>query len=137
MNEHELRFLDPWREWIIGTARIMLGLLLLEHGTIKHLNFPEHAMNAVTLTQPSGIAGLLELVFGTLLVIGLFSRLSAFLLSGVAASAYFIVYAQKGFFPFLNGGESAVIYAFALLVLAAVGPGRLAIDNIRSRQVTA
>ena len=129
MSLLELNFLNPLREWILGITRIMFGLLLLEHGTIKHLNFPEHPMNAVTWTQLSGIAGILELIFGALMVVGLFSRFSAFVLSGVAASAYFIVYAGKGFFPFLNGGESAVIYAFALLVLAAFGPGKLALDN--------
>lgn len=128
-----LTFLNPLREWILGLTRIMFGLLLLEHGTIKHLNFPEHPMNGVTLTQLSGIAGILELVFGLFLTIGLLSRFSAFVLSGMSACAYFIVYAPKGFFPFLNGGEPAVLYAFALLVLAAYGPGKLAIDNIRAK----
>lgn len=128
-----LNFLNPLREWILGISRIMFGLLLLEHGTIKHLNFPEHPMNAVTVSSLGGIAGVLELVFGTLMVVGLFSRLSAFMLSGLAACAYFITYAPKGFFPFLNGGESAVIYAFGLLVLAAYGPGKLALDNRGSK----
>ncbi|MBN9669402.1 DoxX family protein [Labrenzia aggregata] len=127
----DLNFLNPVREWILAAARIMFGLLLLEHGTIKHLNFPEHPMNAVTWFQLSGVAGILELVFGTLLAVGLFARLSAFVLSGLAACAYFIAYAPKGFFPFLNGGESAVIYAFGLLVLAAYGPGKLALDSLR------
>lgn len=128
----ELTFLNPLRGWILGLTRIMFGLLLLEHGTIKHLNFPEHPMNGVTFTQLSGIAGILELVFGTLLIIGLYSRLSAFILSGLSACAYFIMYAGKGFFPFLNGGELAVVYAFGLLVLAAFGPGKLALDNKRA-----
>ena len=123
-----LEFLTPLREWILGLTRIMFGLLLLEHGTIKHLGFPEHPMNAVTLTSLSGIAGVLELVFGVLLTLGVASRLSAFVLSGLSACAYFIVYAPKGFYPFLNGGESAILYAFALLVLAAYGPGKLALE---------
>ena len=133
MEMLELRFLDPVREWILGAARIMFGLLLLEHGTIKHLNFPEHPLNAIPLFQLAGIAGILELVFGVLLAIGLYSRFSAFVLSGVSAFAYFIAYAPKGFFPFLNGGESAILYAFGLLVLAAFGPGALALDNNRSK----
>ena len=128
-----MKFLDGFASQILSVARIMLGLLLLEHGTIKHLNFPEHGMNAVTLNSLSGVAGVLELIFGSLLVIGLFSRFSAFLLSGLSACAYWIVYAKNGFFPFLNGGESAVVYTFALLVLAAYGPGTWSIDAIRAR----
>lgn len=89
-------------------------------------------MNAVSFTDLSGIAGILELILGALLIIGLYARFSAFILSGLCACAYFLVYAPKSFFPFLNGGESAIVYAFALLVLAAYGPGKLAIDNLRS-----
>ncbi|SFI14304.1 DoxX family protein [Albimonas pacifica] len=131
MSFLDLKFLDPLRPWIVGATRIVLGLLLLEHGTIKHLGFPEHPMNAVGLFQLSGVAGVLELIFGTLLAIGLYARFSAFILSGLSAFAYFIMYAPKGFYPFVNGGESAVIYCFALLMLAAVGPGALAVDALR------
>lgn len=130
-------FLTPFAPQLRSIARIMFGLLLLEHGTTKHLNFPVHPMNSVTVNQLAGVAGLLELIFGALLVIGLFSRLSAFILSGLAAFAYFIAYAGKGFFPILNGGELAIVYAFALLWLAAEGPGPWALDAIRGGKARA
>lgn len=110
-------------------ARIMLGLLVLQHGTIKHLNIPvNERMNAIGFDSLPGIAGIFELVCGTLLILGLYSRLSAFLLSGLTACAYFIVYAGKGFFPISNGGELAAVYCFAFLWLAAQGPGPWSLD---------
>lgn len=124
-------FLARFEPQFHAMARIMIGLMLLEHGTVKHLDFPEHGMNAVTLTSLSGIAGLLELVLGACLVLGLFTRVAAFLLSGVAACAYWIVYAKNGFFPIVNGGEAAVVYSFALLWLAGAGAGPWSIDALR------
>ena len=129
-----MSFLAPFAPHLRSLARIMLGLMLLEHGTVKHLGFPEHPMNAVSVTALPGIAGVLELVFGSLLVLGLFTRFSAFILSGLAACAYFIMYAGKGFFPIVNGGELAVVYAFALLWLAAEGPGPVSIDAALARR---
>lgn len=128
-----MSFLDPFRSWILSAARIVLGLLLVEHGTIKHFGFPDHPLNDTPLLSLTGIAGIFELVFGALLVLGLFARFSAFILSGLCASAYFLIYAPNGFYPFLNGGESAVTYCFALLVLAAYGPGILSLDTLRKR----
>ena len=133
-GDDPMTFLAPFAPYARSLARIMLGLMLLEHGTVKHLGFPEHPMNAVSIAALPGIAGVLELVFGTLLILGLFSRLSAFLLSGLSACAYFIMYAGKDFFPIVNGGELAVVYAFALLWLAAEGPGPLSLDALRARR---
>ncbi len=114
--------------------RIMAGLLLLQHGTTKVLDFPESQMSAVPLTTPAGIAGVIELVFGALLVVGLFSRLSAFILSGLTAAAYFMVHAPQGFFPLLNGGELAALYCFGFLYLAAGGPGPISVDAARGKR---
>jgi putative oxidoreductase len=80
-----------------------------------------------------GIAGVIELVFGLLLVIGLFSRLSAFILSGLTAVAYFIAHMPLGFFPLLNGGELAALYSFGFLYLAAAGPGPWSVDAMRGQ----
>ena len=119
-----------------GVMRIILAALIVEHGTTKHLGFPEHKMNAVPLESLSGVAGVIELLFGGLLLIGLFSRFSAFVLSGLCACAYWIVYAKNGFFPIVNGGELAIVYCFAFLYLAAAGPGSWALDGLTGSKKT-
>jgi putative oxidoreductase len=78
-----------------------------------------------------GAAGLIELVGGALLVIGLFTRMTAFLVSGMLAVAYFHAHAPQGFFPILNGGELAALYCFVFLYLAAAGGGAWSVDRLR------
>jgi putative oxidoreductase len=78
-----------------------------------------------------GAAGLIELVGGVLLVIGLFTRLTAFVVSGMLAVAYFTVHAPQGFFPILNGGELAALYCFVFLYLAGAGGGPWSVDRMR------
>lgn len=112
----------------------MSGLLLLQHGTAKFLNFPEGPMNNASPLTLSGAAGLIELVFGVLLVIGLFTRFSAFIASGMTAVAYFYAHAGRDFFPILNGGELAVLYSFVFLYLAAAGGGPWAVDAVTRRE---
>jgi putative oxidoreductase len=112
----------------------MSGLLVLQHGTTKVLDYPVGPMNAAPLTGLSGIAGFIELVFGTLLVVGLQSRIAAFVLSGLAAAAYFIAHAPRGFLPLPNGGELAALYCFTFLYLAAAGPGPISIDALMGRK---
>lgn len=113
---------------LLSVLRIMSGLLLLQHGTVKILGFPTNKMNGVDIASLSGIAGVIELIFGALLVIGLYSRLSAFILSGMTAFAYFLVHAGRDFFPINNGGELAALYCFTFLFLSAAGPGPWSID---------
>jgi putative oxidoreductase len=86
----------------------MCGLLLLQHGTTKYPNFPVGPMNNASPMTASGVAGLLELVGGVLLIFGLFTRPTAFILSGMTAVAYFYAHAPRRFFPILNTGELAV-----------------------------
>lgn len=123
-------FLRPYAPQLLSQLRIMSGLLVLQHGTTKFLNFPVGPMNNASPLTMSGAAGLFELVFGVLLVIGLFTRLSAFLLSGLTAVAYFYAHAPAGFFPILNRGELAALYCFAFLYLAAAGGGPWSIDRL-------
>lgn len=125
-------FLRPYAPQILSVLRIMTGLLLLQHGTTKYLNFPTGPMNNASPFTMSGVAGLLELVGGVLLIIGLFTRPVAFILSGMCAVAYFWAHAPRGFFPLLNTGELAVLYAFVLLYLAAVGGGPWGADAFRN-----
>jgi putative oxidoreductase len=123
-----------WAPRLLSILRIMAGLMLLEHGTAKLLKFPV-AQNLANLDLSSlpGIAGFFELIGGVLLFVGLFTRPVAFILSGMTAVAYFHTHAPRGFFPFLNGGELAVLYCFALLYLAAAGPGPWSIDAARRK----
>ena len=126
-------FLRPYAGQLLSLLRFMTGLLLLQHGTTKYLNYPVGPMNNASPMSMSGAAGLLELVGGVLLVIGLFTRPVAFILSGMCAVAYFYAHAPRGFFPLLNGGELAVLYSFVLLYLAAAGGGTWSADALRNR----
>jgi putative oxidoreductase len=82
----------------------------------------------VELFSLYGLAGSLELVLGALLIIGLFTRLAAFVLAGEMAVAYFMGHAPRGFYPILNGGDLAIIFCFVFLYLSAAGPGPWSVD---------
>ncbi|MCL4768172.1 MAG: DoxX family protein [Hyphomicrobiaceae bacterium] len=123
-------FLRPYETQLLSVLRFMSGLLLLQHGTAKYLNFPVGPMNNASPLTMFGVAGILELIGGVLLVIGLFTRPVAFILSGMCAVAYFYVHAPRSFFPLLNGGELAVLYCFVFLYLAAAGGGAWSADKL-------
>lgn len=116
---------------ILSLLRIAAALLLLQHGTTKVLGFPATQMSGISLTSMPGIAGIIELVGGALLLIGLFSRPVAFILSGMTAVAYFLVHAPKDFYPILNGGELAALYCFVFFYLTFAGPGPWSVDALR------
>ena len=122
-------FLRPYTSHLLGVLRIMSGLMLLEHGTAKHLNFPTGSMNHASIHTMIGASGILELIGGILLIIGLFTRPVAFILSGMSAVAYFYVHFPRGFFPASNGGELAALYCFVLLYIAAAGGGSWSADK--------
>ncbi len=123
-----------WAPRLLSILRIMAGLMLLEHGTAKLLKFPVVATMAnLNLSSMPGIAGFFELIGGALLLVGLFTRPVAFILSGMTAVAYFTAHAPRGFFPILNGGELAALYCFAFLYLAAAGPGPWSLDAQRRK----
>lgn len=123
--------LAPWSPQLLSVLRIMSGLLLLQHGVTKYLNFPESQFNNASPFTMGGFAGVLELVGGVLIVIGLFTRPVAFILSGMLAVAYFFAHAPQGFFPILNGGELAALYCFVFLYLSAAGGGAWSVDRLR------
>jgi putative oxidoreductase len=88
-------------------------------------------MNNANPMTMSGVAGILELIGGVLIIIGLFTRPVAFILSGMCAVAYFYAHAPQGFFPILNRGELAALYSFVFLYLAAAGGGAWSVDKAR------
>jgi putative oxidoreductase len=113
----------------LSIVRLVIGLLFLEHGTAKLLGFPAPPSGLPALMTLSWLQGLLELAGGTLITIGLFTRPTAFILSGNMAVAYFMAHAPKSFFPMLNGGDGAILYCFVFLLLFFAGPGRWSVDN--------
>ena len=117
---------------LLSVLRIVTGFLFIEHGTQKWLLFPGGTTRA-TVENLGGIAGIFELVGGALIIVGLFTRPVAFVLSGLMAFAYFIAHAPQGFWPILNKGELAVLYCFVFLYLAAAGAGPLSLDRVMRR----
>ena len=117
----------------LSILRIVAGLVILQFGTAKILGFPAVPMFAgVKLFSLIGLAGTLELIGGVLLVLGLFTRPVAFILSGEMAAAYFMAHFSKSVIPLLNGGNEAVIYCFVFLYLVFAGPGPWSIDAARN-----
>ena len=124
-------FYDTWTPRAHAALRIVAAFLFLQHGAAKLLHFPHDAMfDNMQMMSLMGVAGILELVGGVLLLIGLFTRLTAFILSGEMAVAYFMAHAPHGnvLMPMLNQGEGAVLYCFIFLFLAAAGGGAWSAD---------
>jgi len=112
----------------------MSGLLLLQHGLGKVLKFPPGVVPPTfNLNSMAGYAGIIELIGGILLVVGLFTRPAAFIVSGMCAVGYFLVHAPQGFYPILNKGELIVLYCFVFLYIAAAGPGPWSLDARRRK----
>jgi putative oxidoreductase len=123
-----------WTPRILGIMRIVIGFLFLQHGTAKLLGIPHIAMfDGLQMVSLIGLAGILELVGGTLILIGLFTRPVAFILSGEMAVAYFMAHVPVGPLPILNHGELAVIYCFVYLYLSVAGGGAFGLDAMRKK----
>jgi putative oxidoreductase len=124
-----------WAGPLHAALRIMTGLLFLQHGMTKLFKFPltDYFKDGVPLFSMMGVAGLLELIGGILIIIGLFTRPVAFVLAGFMAVAYFMAHAPGNVFPILNGGELAIMFCFVFLWLAAAGAGPYSADA-RSNQ---
>jgi len=125
--------LANWRPHLLGILRIVTAFLFMQHGTQKIFGFPAPQRSEFELMSMLGVAGVLELVGGFLVLIGLFTRPTAFLLSGLMAFAYFLAHAPQGFWPLVNGGELAALYAFLFLYIASAGGGQWSVDQLRSR----
>jgi putative oxidoreductase len=118
---------------VLSLFRFITGLLLFQYGVAKLFKYPAVPYFAkVELFSLIGAAGTLELILGALLMLGLFTRVVAFVLSGEMAFAYFLGHMFKGdapvFLPLLNGGTAAILFCFACLYLATAGGGPLSLD---------
>ena len=123
-----------WAPRVHSILRIMTGLLFLQHGTTKFLGLPQTPVTGIDPTSLGGIAGMFELVGSVFIIIGLFTRPVAFVLSGLMAFAYWIVHGPQNFFPIINGGELAVLYCFVFLYFACAGGGEWSVDAARGRK---
>jgi putative oxidoreductase len=122
---------EKWTPYVLGILRIVVGFLFLQHGSAKLFGVPHIAMfDGLQLMSLMGAAGVLELVGGVLILIGLFTRPVAFILSGQMAVAYFMAHAPNGFLPILNQGELAALYSFVFLYFTFAGAGKLSIDSV-------
>jgi putative oxidoreductase len=126
--------LTRWAPTLLSVLRIVAAFLFIAHGTQKLLGFPAPPPGPIELMSRPGIAGLLEIVGGALLMVGLFTRPVAFVLAGEMAFAYFLAHAGQNFWPLLNRGELAVLYCFLFLYFAAAGGGPLSLDALRGRR---
>jgi putative oxidoreductase len=119
---------------LLSALRIVAAFLFIAHGTQKLFAFPvAAAREPASLTSMMGVAGMLEVGGGLLLLVGLFTRPVAFVLSGEMAFAYFLSHLPRGPWPILNGGELAALYCFTWLFFAAVGAGPWSLDAVMGR----
>jgi putative oxidoreductase len=129
-----------WRSWapyLLSILRIVVAFLFIQVGSAKLFGFPAPVMpggGTAPVTSLPGIAGVLEVFGGPLILLGLFTRPVAFLLSGEMAFAYFIGHAPQGFWPVLNQGQPAIFYCFFFLYLSAAGPGPWSLDAMRVKR---
>lgn len=123
-------FYATWSPRLLSVLRIVAALLIMQHGAQKLFGFPAGAQGGSrpSLMSTVGVAGVLEFFGGLLLLLGLFTRPVAFILSGLLAVAYFMAHAPQGFWPILNRGELAALYSFVFLYLAVAGGGSWSVD---------
>lgn len=123
--------LETWAPRALSVLRIVAAILFIEHGSQKLLGVPASDHPMPELFSLAGLAGVLELFGGALLLVGLWTRPVAFVLSGEMAVAYFMVHAPKSFFPALNGGDAAILFCFVFLYFVFAGPGFWSLDARR------
>ena len=126
---------SAYQPQLLSLLRIVTGLLFISHGTAKVLGFP--AMDG--LPEPglslAGLSGPLELLFGALFLIGLFTRPVAFLSAGFCAVGYWAVHGMQNPFPIINGGETIALYCFVFLYFVAAGPGPWSVDAAMRKKI--
>jgi putative oxidoreductase len=127
---------SPWAGRMLAIFRIVAGLMFLSAGTMKIFEFPANPMPdmpEIELWSQMGIGGMLEIAGGTLIILGLFTRPTAFILAGEMAVAYFQFHQPQAFWPTSNGGVAAVMYCFFFLYLIFSGAGDWSLDGVIHR----
>ena len=136
-----MNLLEPararWTDLFLAILRVVAALILMQHGSQKLFHYPPSGapgpVAPLVMMSQTGLAGVLEFFGGMLLLLGLFTRPVAFILSGEMAVAYFQVHAPRAFLPIVNRGELAVILCFVFLYLAFAGGGGWSVDAVMRR----
>jgi putative oxidoreductase len=130
----DFRHLERFQPQLRAILRVMTALLFMEHGLAKLLHFPV-PQPGVPNPLPTILvaAACIEIVGGALIVVGLFTRLVAFICAGEMAIGYFMLHFPKSFWPIINNGEGAILFCFVFLYLAAAGPGAWSVDQLRMK----
>ena len=131
-----MRNLRSLPEHGISLYRIVVGFLMACHGGSILFAWPGKPPGGHTVSPtvwPGGVAGVLEFAFGVMVMVGLSTRLSAIILSGTMAYAYFSVHQEKALLPIANGGEPAAMFSWAFLMIAIVGGGSLSLDTLLAK----
>jgi putative oxidoreductase len=128
----DFNWLSRFQPQLLALLRILAALLFLEHGLMKLFHFPAPQIPG-PLPPLLVAAAVIELVTGVLILLGLFTRLAAFIASGEMAVGYFMSHFPKSFWPAMNKGEAAILFCFIFLYIAAAGAGAWSIDNARLR----
>ncbi|SNS92813.1 MULTISPECIES: DoxX family protein [unclassified Azospirillum] len=126
----------------LALLRVIAALLFMQHGLQKLIKFPDagHHPGPFELFTLAGVAGILETFGGLAILLGLFTRPVAFVLSGQMAVAYFMFHFANGiakpmgFFPVVNGGDLAILFCFVFLYLSVAGSGSFSLDGKRARR---
>ena len=128
---------QTWSPYLLSALRIVTAFCFMQHGMMKLFAFPKGMgpdNNTVTMWTQAWIAGVLEAFGGGLMLLGVFTRPIAFLLSGEMAVTYFQFHAPRGFWPTMNGGEVVVLFCFTWLYISAAGGGPLSVDALMKRK---
>jgi len=126
---------QPWAGRVLSILRIVAGSMFITAGTMKLFNWPPMppGQPPIQLMSQMGVGGVLEVVGGAMIILGLCTRVVAFILSGEMAVAYFQFHAPNGFLPIVNNGQPAVLYCFIFLYLVFAGAGPWSIDALIAR----
>lgn len=123
-----------WTPRLLSVIRILVALFYLQHGMSKFFGFPANPPANFQLFSLIGLAGTIEFFGSLLLLVGLFTRPAAFVMSGEMAVAYFMVRPPRGFFPILNGGTGEALYCFIFFLFFLFGGGAWSLDHLRGQQ---
>jgi putative oxidoreductase len=121
-----------WQPRMLSIVRIVVALLFLQHGLVKVIGFP--AAGPASLAPLMMLAAAIETLGSLFLLVGLFTPLAAFIMSGEMAFAYFMSHAPQGFYPIVNRGEAAILFCFIFLYIACAGGGPWSLDAVWRRR---
>jgi putative oxidoreductase len=128
--------LERYTPQALAALRIATALIFMLHGTQKLFGFPAPPASGLPPAfSLYWIGAIMEAGGGLLILLGLFTRPVAFLLSGEMAAAYWMFHAPRNLYPTLNGGDASILYCFVFLLLVFTGPGAWSIDGARAKAV--